>query len=74
MCAVCHMTICPSGCPNSGDERAVYTCKCGDPIVENENYYEFDGVYYHEDCFYENAVDILIDIGATKGVADIHDC
>lgn len=72
MCDVCHMTPCDSRCPNAPDPPTVYTCKlCGEPIVVGDDYYEMDGEFYHEDCFEESAVDILLnECGAMKGVAE----
>lgn len=69
MCSVCMHSPCLSGCPNDvGDP--VYECEwCGGDIVEGEEYYEFDDCYYHEDCFKDNAFDILLDSGAEKGTA-----
>lgn len=72
MCEICRSSICPSGCPNY-EPKEVYTCKiCGEPIEEGEEYYEMDAEFYHEDCFEDNAVRILMDdCGAMKGVAEM---
>ena len=75
MCDICLRTPCDSRCPNAPEPLAVYTCKyCEDDILEGEDYFELDGEYYHEGCFEDNAVEILLkDYGATKGVAEADD-
>lgn len=72
MCNICHQTPCHPRCPNAPEPQAVYTCKiCGQSIVDGEEYYEMDGEYYHEECFEDNAVKILMDdCGAMKGTAE----
>ena len=72
MCELCHRTPCDSRCPNAPEPPAVYTCKiCGESIVAGEDYYEMDGEFYHEECFEDNAVKILMDeCGAMKGVEE----
>ncbi len=72
MCDVCHQMPCHPRCPNATETPAVYTCKiCGESIVADEDYYEMDGEFYHEECFESNAVKILMDeCGAMKGTAE----
>ena len=71
MCSLCLHSPCVYGCPNRTEEK-VYECSCcGDDIVDGEKYYYFNDCYYHEDCFEEKAVDMLLDIGATKGIAGV---
>lgn len=72
MCSECHMSPCHPRCPNAPEPPKVYTCKiCGEPIVEGEEYYEMDAEFYHEECFEDNAVQILMDeCGAMKGTAE----
>lgn len=72
MCDICHMTPCDPRCPNAPEPQEVYTCKlCGEAIRVGDDYYEMDGEFYHEDCFEDNAVKILLDeCGAMKGVAE----
>lgn len=54
--------------PSEG--RRVHTCEyCDEDICEGEEYYEYEGDYYHEECFCENAVEILENYGATKKTA-----
>lgn len=44
MCGVCHMTPCPSGCPNAPEPEPLDTCSvCGDGIYEGDVY--CDGEY-----------------------------
>ena len=65
MCEICHQFRCPSGCPNAPDPPAVATCKhCGEEIVVGDEYYEYDGECYHEDCFSDIAVSLLLEAGA----------
>lgn len=72
MCEICHRTPCDSRCPNAPLPTEVYNCKiCGEGIVAGEDYYEMDGEFYHEECFEDNAVKILMDeCGAMKSVAE----
>lgn len=71
MCAICGQTFCPSSCPNADEATPVYTCKyCGEDIVDGEEYVEIDGDYYHlYDCIENVTVELLLENGATKGVA-----
>lgn len=73
MCSECHMSPCHPRCPNAPEPPKVYTCKiCGEPIVEGDEYYEMDAEFYHEECFEDNAVQILMDeCGAMKGTAEL---
>ena len=58
MCEICHMTPCHPQCPNAPEPPAVYYC-------------EMDSEFYHEECFEDNAVNILMEeCGAMKGVAE----
>ena len=73
MCSICGHVPCLSRCPNAPDPPAIYTCKvCGEPIRAGYDYYELDGEYYHDDCFEDKAVGILLDqFGAMKSVAEV---
>lgn len=73
MYSACYKSPCRRWCPNAAEPTAVYTCKyCGDSITEGDDYFELNGEYYHEDCFEDSAVEILVkDYGAMKGVAEI---
>lgn len=75
MCEICRQSPCNPRCPNAPEPPAVYTCKiCGEPIVEGDDYYEMDAEFYHEECFEDNAVKILMDeCGAMKGVAEMEE-
>ncbi len=72
MCEICRQSPCHPQCPNAPDPPTVYTCKsCGEPIVVGDEYYEFDGDYYHEECFEDNATAILVEqCGASRGTAE----
>lgn len=75
MCDVCRQTPCHPRCPNAPEPPTVYTCKhCGEPIVVGDEWYELDGDYYHEDCFADIAVTLLLEqCGATRGTAEEDD-
>lgn len=75
MCKVCHKTPCDPRCPNAPEPPVVYTCKiCKEGIVAGDDYYEMDGEFYHEDCFEDNAVKILMEeCGAMRGVAEMEE-
>ena len=75
MCAECRRTPCDPRCPNAPDPPAVYTCKyCSEDIVVGDDFVELDGDYYHEECFTDNAANILLEqYGARKGVAEAED-
>ena len=53
-------------------ETVAHICKiCKEPIMAGEMCYEMDGVFYHEDCFEDNAVKILMDeCGAMRCAAE----
>ncbi len=76
MCIQCGMTPCHRGCSNAQDPPKVYHCKyCGEDIVEGEEYVELEGEHYHQECFEDNAVLILMEeYGAIKGVAEVERC
>ena len=75
MCAICMKSPCDSRSPNAPEPPAVYTCKsCGESIEVGEEYFELDGDHYHDNCFWEDAVQILLDdYGATRGVAKLEE-
>lgn len=75
MCDVCRQTPCHPRCPNAPEPPTVYTCKhCGEPIVVGDEWCELDGDYYHEDCFTDIAVMLLLEqCGATRGTAEEDD-
>lgn len=43
-----------------------YCEECSDTIEKNEDMIEFNGFFYHYDCFMDNAVEILKTAGAIK--------
>lgn len=61
MCDICHRTPCDPRCPNAEDAATVYDCEyCGEPIRVGDLYREYDGKYYHDDCFPQAAVNIVV--------------
>lgn len=56
-CEYCHTLPHLPGCPAAPEPRAVHRCKyCGDGIVEGEEFYDIDGVFYHVECLEEMGV------------------
>lgn len=71
MCKICLNGSCLRGCPNY-EPKKVYECSnCDDDIYDGETYYEYDGNYYHESCFEDIAVELLVQNGAYKGTAEV---
>lgn len=51
MCDVCLKTPCHSRCPNANEPSVVHKClKCGEWIVEGDDFYDVDGEPWCEDC------------------------
>jgi len=51
VCSICLQTPCAARCPNAPEPKAVYKCAyCGEGIIADEEYIEYDGSYYHADC------------------------
>ncbi len=75
MCEICGQLPHHPRCPMAPDPPAVYTCKsCKEPIYEGEDMIELDGSYYHDECFGDCAVDILMEeYGAEKRVEKVED-
>lgn len=73
MCAECHQTPCHPCCPNAPEPQSIYTCEsCGEAICEGDDFLEVNGVYYHDECAKDNALEILIEVfGARKGTAEL---
>lgn len=70
MCESCFYNPCVSGCPNAPEPPAFYKCSyCKEDITEGEEYYEYDERRYHDDCFRECAVELLLESGAEKKTA-----
>ena len=74
MCDLCRCYPCYFSCPNAPEPEGVYTCEsCKEDIVVGDTNYKFEGEYYHEECFKDNAVEILLENGAEKGEAERDD-
>lgn len=74
MCDICRCSICPSGCPNADGPISIGVCShCNEDIVIGEEYYEYEGERYHEECFEDIAVELLVEAGATKSEASEYD-
>lgn len=53
MCDICGLTPCDCRCPNA-TQKAVYICtKCGEPICEDDRYWDSRDGCICEDCLYE---------------------
>lgn len=74
MCSECHMIPCHPNCPNAPAPLAVYRCKhCDEDIYLGDECVEFDGDYYHTECFDDCAASILRNLyGAIDMIAE--DC
>lgn len=74
MCSECWMTPCHPNCPNAPEPEKVYNCShCNEPIYVGEEYYEFNGEHFHEECFEDIAVDLLLAEGASHGEAELEE-
>ena len=74
MCEICRQYRCPAGCPNAPDPPAVVACEyCGENIVVGDEYFEYNGNYYHVECFADAAVSLLLENGASHGEMDYDD-
>lgn len=51
MCEICHMSICPGGCPNAKEPKMVFICSgCGEPILEGDDYWNIMGEQWCKKC------------------------
>ncbi len=75
MCALCGQCPCNSRCPNAPDPTTVAICEfCKESIYEGEDMVELDGRYYHDECFEDCAVELLMEkYGTEKCVARLED-
>lgn len=54
MCLECGSNPCNSRCPNSTEEKAIYTCTvCGNPIHDGDMYWDSQEGCICEDCLDE---------------------
>ena len=74
MCEICRSYPCHRRCPNADEPPVAYECDyCGDSIFVGSEYYKYDGKCYHEDCFKEAAVELLVIDGATLREAEMEE-
>jgi len=74
VCMECRMNPCSPYCPNAPEPETVYVCEhCNEPIVVGEEYYEYDGECYHEECFGDIAVALLLENGAVLKEAEVEE-
>ncbi len=60
--------------PPEDNRRFCCRCKyCNEDILEGDEIFKFQGDVYHEECFADNSVNILINLGAESDVADYVD-
>jgi len=72
MCEICLSSPCAAGCPNADEPKSIGICTyCKEQIEVGEEYYEYNEDIYHEDCFFDVAVRILLEEGAMKKIAEI---
>lgn len=70
MCEICRQSPCHPRCPNAPDPPTSCFCTvCGEAIVVGEEYREFEGEPYHEDCLKEAAQEIIMDM-STEVIAE----
>lgn len=51
MCEVCRQNPCHPRCPNAPDPPSVFICAgCGRPIFDGDEYWEFLGEQFCENC------------------------
>jgi hypothetical protein len=51
MCIECRQSPCHPRCPNAPDPPSVFVCSgCGDSIRDGDNYWEFFGEQFCENC------------------------
>ena len=51
MCEICHMSPCPSQCPNAPEPLAVFICSgCGGDIREGDEYWDVMGEQWCSTC------------------------
>lgn len=67
MCKECWQNPCHSMCPNAPEPAAVYDCEfCNEPVRAGDEYFEYNGKYYHEDCFADAAPALVAENGAKR--------
>lgn len=67
MCKECRQYPCHPRCPNAPEPVAVYDCAhCDEAIRAGDEYFEYDGAYYHEDCFSDAAPALVAEDGAKR--------
>lgn len=61
MCMECRQYPCHPRCPNAPEPAAVYDCAyCNEPIRAGDEYVEFDGNHYHENCYSDKAPSLAV--------------
>lgn len=59
MCSICHMTHCPSACPNAPEEPVFAECEnCGEKIYDGDGYYKVGDCYYCIDCVSKETAEV----------------
>ena len=67
MCMECRQYPCHPRCPNAPEPAAVYDCAyCNEPIRAGDEYVEFDGNHYHEDCYANKAPALAVEVECMK--------
>ena len=62
MCNYCHSYPHLAGCPNAPEPASICDCKrCREPIFIGDEYYDFQGDCYCEECFEDIAVKLMLE-------------
>lgn len=74
MCMECGQYPCHPRCPNAPEPTAVYECAyCNKAIREGEDFIEYDGEHYHEDCFSNKAPALAVEVECMTRVDAVED-
>jgi len=71
MCEICHMTFCPSACPNGEDLSAERCPACEMPLYEGEGIKAPDGSIYCKDCISEMDIYDILQICEIKDAVSL---
>lgn len=67
MCKECRQYPCHPRCPNAPEPAVVCDCEhCNKPIRSGDEYFEYDGKHYHENCFADAAPALVAEDGAKR--------
>ena len=74
MCMECGQYPCHPRCPNAPEPAVVYKCThCNGAIREGEDFVEYDGTYYHEECYADKAPALAIEAECMTHFEEVED-